>query len=301
MPIMITSATLSQSKLFNDHYCTYYNFCSFNSQFLYDLTRNDSTSPSSAVVRCWLESIGSKLQTIIMYTERLHTLLVNRANYLKRQMRVLTGGSPRRKFCQKAWNFNVYNAEMKTKDEQLLELKLREANNTIEKLEKDKKQLHLKVCAMSDKLKMTTPLRKRGRDRAKDFEHLLDRQQRRIKRQRTTSCNDSLAWLELEGYTPRKLELFNNTTGMLESLTLQQLEVQEIFGVNAHSMTTDECDTISMMLYVKDRYDISNKAYHEMARICRSMPRHYLLKQRITELNKQWNIKPTPNGVCGVQ
>ena len=49
-------------------------------------------------------------------------------------------------------------------------------------------------------------------------------------------------------------------------------------------MTTDECDTISMMLYVKDRYDISNKAYHEMARICRGMPRHYLLKQRITEL-----------------
>ena len=25
------------------------------------------------------------------------------------------------------------------------------------------------------------------------------------------------------------------------------------------------------------------------------------VRERITELNKQWNIRPTPNGVCGVQ
>lgn len=31
------------------------------------------------------------------------------------------------------------------------------------------------------------------------------------------------------------------------------------------------------------------------------MPREYRLKQRIAELNKQWNISSTPNGVCGVQ
>ena len=31
------------------------------------------------------------------------------------------------------------------------------------------------------------------------------------------------------------------------------------------------------------------------------MPREYLPRQWIAELNKQWNIRPTPNGVCGVQ
>ena len=31
------------------------------------------------------------------------------------------------------------------------------------------------------------------------------------------------------------------------------------------------------------------------------MPRESLLRQWIAELNKQWNIRPTPNGVCGVQ
>ena len=38
-----------------------------------------------------------------------------------------------------------------------------------------------------------------------------------------------------------------------------------------------------------------------MSKICRQMPRHYKVKQRIAELNSMWNIRPTPNGTCGVQ
>ena len=56
-----------------------------------------------------------------------------------------------------------------------------------------------------------------------------------------------------------------------------------------------------MMLYVKDKYNISGSAYHELASLCREMPRHYRLKQRITELNSKWNIIPTPEGTVRVQ
>ena len=38
-----------------------------------------------------------------------------------------------------------------------------------------------------------------------------------------------------------------------------------------------------------------------MAKACKEMPRHYKLKNRIVELNKLWNIRPTPNGMHGVQ
>jgi len=55
------------------------------------------------------------------------------------------------------------------------------------------------------------------------------------------------------------------------------------------------------MLYIKDRFDVSGRAYHEMAKVCKEMPRHYKLKNRIVELNKLWNIRPTPNGTHGVQ
>ena len=65
--------------------------------------------------------------------------------------------------------------------------------------------------------------------------------------------------------------------------------------------TQDDVDTINMMLFAKDRFSVSGTAYHEMAQACRSMPRHYKLKQRISELNRLWNIHSTPNGVLGVQ
>ena len=56
-----------------------------------------------------------------------------------------------------------------------------------------------------------------------------------------------------------------------------------------------------MMILVKDQYNVSGRAYHEMARICKEMPRHYRIKERIGELNKLWNIRPTPHGTLGVQ
>ena len=84
-----------------------------------------------------------------------------------------------------------------------------------------------------------------------------------------------------------------------ETIELNADNVEAMFGAGA-MMTQDDEDQINMMLLVKDRYDLSQDTYHEMAKICKEMPRHYLLK-RIAELNKLWNIRSTPNGTCGVQ
>lgn len=47
--------------------------------------------------------------------------------------------------------------------------------------------------------------------------------------------------------------------------------------------------TLCMLLYVKDRHNVSGDAYHEMAQLCNAMPQHYKLKQHIIELNRLWN------------
>ena len=62
-----------------------------------------------------------------------------------------------------------------------------------------------------------------------------------------------------------------------------------------------ELGTLNMMLFIKDKFNISGGAYHEMAQLCEKMSRYYQLKQRITELNKLWDIYPIPNGTAGVQ
>ena len=38
-----------------------------------------------------------------------------------------------------------------------------------------------------------------------------------------------------------------------------------------------------------------------MAKVCRAMARHYKIKQKISELNQMWDIKPAPSGIIGVQ
>jgi len=120
-----------------------------------------------------------------------------------------------------------------------------------------------------------------------------------LKHQRKNDCVESLKWMEQEGYTSLQIEIKNNRTGKLETFVLQE-DLEVMFGPDAGSATDSDLDLISMM-YVKDKYDVSGNAYHEMSRLCKGLPRSYKIKQRISELNKLWNIFPTPNGICGVQ
>ena len=58
---------------------------------------------------------------------------------------------------------------------------------------------------------------------------------------------------------------------MTGTLTLNREEAVSMLGADVDSLTEDEKDVISMMLYVKDRYSVSKDAYHQMARICKGM------------------------------
>ena len=161
-------------------------------------------------------------------------------------------------------------------------------------MEADKLRLQEKVCSLS------TPLPSSSRASKRPLEELSDKQQRRCKQQRVQQCEDALGFLQKEGIVPTKIEFLDMGSGRTETIELNADEVEAMFGPDP-MMTQDDEDQINMMLFVKDRYDLSQDAYHEMAKICKEMPRHYLLKRRVAELNKLWNIKPTPNGTCGVQ
>ena len=82
------------------------------SKFLYDLTRDDGTNPSRSVVQRWLKSIETKIGVVMQWTQRIHGALVNRANFLKRQQRILKGGAPRARFFQNEWKLNVQVGEI---------------------------------------------------------------------------------------------------------------------------------------------------------------------------------------------
>ena len=96
------------------------------------------------------------------------------------------------------------------------------------------------------------------------------------------------------------MTVFNTETEKLENITVRK-DLETALQLNGEELGEQEADLVSMMLHVKDKYNISGSAYHELASLCREMPRHYRLKQRIAELNSKWNIVPTPEGTVGVQ
>ena len=108
-----------------------------------------------------------------------------------------------------------------------------------------------------------------------------------------------MLWLHREGYIPLTVEVKNTQTGENEKINLCSEELSELFG-SEEVVTEESVDMLNMTLLIKDSYNISGGAYHELAAICKSLPRHYKIKQRIRKLNELWNIRPIPHGI-GVQ
>lgn len=49
------------------------------------------------------------------------------------------------------------------------------------------------------------------------------------------------------------------------------LNSDEVFGENFEIANQDDIDRI-LMMFVKDRFNVSGEAYHQMAQVCKAMP-----------------------------
>ena len=65
--------------------------------------------------------------------------------------------------------------------------------------------------------------------------------------------------------------------------------------VTTQLITVDDC-SLEMVLYVKEWFDLSNAAYHELSMVCRGLPRSWKMKDFVQCLNSLWKIKPCPEG-----
>lgn len=78
----------------------------------------------------------------------------------------------------------------------------------------------------------------------------------------------------------------------METIKLKQ-SLEGGLQLSDKSLDNDHVDIVSMMLYIKDRYLIFG-SYHEMAKLRKEMPRHYRLKNKISELTYTENPASHP-------
>ena len=64
---------------------------------------------------------------------------------------------------------------------------------------------------------------------------------------------------------------------------------------------SDSDDKIYSTLYVKDKFSISDQAFHELSLLASDLPKSYQVKKLAQTLNSEFEIKPAPNKILGVQ
>ena len=73
-----------------------------------------------------------------------------------------------------------------------------------------------------------------------------------------------------------------------------------LLNVDNTVLDKNDLHEFNVMLYVEEKFGISNQAYHEMSMACKSLPQSWKLKDRVKEMNNKWNIHLTLSG-NGVQ
>ena len=120
---------------------------------------------------------------------------------------------------------------------------------------------------------------------------------RRLKMQRTQNCKDALLFLGQTEYTPIALKV-KSKTGLMETLILDDGAKKEDQKVQKQAQDTN----LNMLLYAKEKFNMSNEAYHEMSMIFdKSLPRSHILKKKVKDLNNSFNIKPMEGSVEGFE
>lgn len=279
-------------------------------EFLYSLYCTDGL-PSIhdvKVLRRWVHLLSKELGVELRLTHRVMMKIYRRISLIVTTVRRLRHGRQQKDYLDKEWQIQLTCDDIKSPREIAHEDKENAASVMNERLikenaelKKSAEELKKKVVGLSRHVRQAKAggfQATRGRSRVKSPSECSKRHRRNLKRKLTENCSNSLLWLESEGYTATEVSLHCTMTG--ESQTVS-LGASSLLGVADTTITQEEVDSLDMLLYVKDKYNISGGAYHEMAQLCKGMPRHYKLKDRIAELNKLWNIHPTPEGTCGMQ
>ena len=203
------------------------------------------------MVRQWVDKISVLVGVAIQCTDYVRRMLVNRANYLRGRCKLVRrngGGRQRAAFLQQVWTFKVPYSQVTFPDSLVLESTV--LKDTVRK-QQDRLQAcsHL-VCRLQEHTEGGTKRRKRtAKEYSKRHEH-------RLKKIRADSCAASLAWLESEGLTPIQVVVHDQASQKLEEITLDH-DLAAALSLNGETPSNTDLDIVTMMLYVKDRFSVS--------------------------------------------
>ena len=95
----------------------------------------------------------------------------------------------------------------------------------------------------------------------------------------------------MDVFVATKVDLLNSATNQYETFNLVDDGELDFTENDPEVLTDDNLDNINLLLYLKDKFNISDEAWREIAMKAKAVPKTYGIKKRIIELNSKWNLK----------
>lgn len=106
-----------------------------------------------------------------------------------------------------------------------------------------------------------------------------------------------MSFCEGGSYKPVSVEVENIENHSRETFDIQNGTFSTVDNENIEP----DSDKQRLALYVKDKFYLSDEAYHEMSLLSKDIPRLYKIKELTKGLNSTFDIVHSPDGVTGVQ
>ena len=113
------------------------------------------------------------------------------------------------------------------------------------------------------KLKTGRSVKRRGPSSSKRWKNYCQQHQWKKKKELANNIQSALAFCDSDCFKPHSVEIENVNTGDYEVLDLSSGS----FNKSKISPVPSNKETVHSALYIKDRYRISNEAYHELSMV----------------------------------
>ena len=152
--------------------------------------------------------------------------------------------------------------EESLEEETARRLKTEEQLKTVkDEVETSKKTYKKKFRDLVNKVaKLNRKKNSRGPDKKKKFTDYSKQHQARVRKQIREQCQSSLSFLGHYDFVPTRVELLNYDSGEVETVFLENEDLL-LPEAEEKSTTDTETDDLNMWLYIKDKFNLSNKAW----------------------------------------
>ena len=207
--------------------------------------------------------------------------------------RKLKGGRQKSEYLKQIRKLAVFDAEL---------VNVHDLNTKIDTFQPDKVKHELKVAKMYEEIvRLKTELNRSENEKetlknnGARYDDCNSKSKSRLKSDLKNKMNDALWFAETYGLFPRHV--------VCESFEGQKIEIAvgdtQTKGVRYSALPDTEKDKLRQIVYICDKFYVSDSAYHEFSSVSSDLPSVSQLKDCRNEFNDEFEIQRTPGSFPG--